>query len=148
MKTLIIIILMIPFSATLFAQQDSSKSIINDVVIKGKDMYYIYKYLEKNNRNESIDSVIKVRSRPSAPGNNADVEIDGVEARVWRDIYKFVRNNLLSLQQNVDERVRSALILVNNAWLTHRIDMEDSEVKAPYDIDVDTGKKLAKKEID
>ena len=145
MKLLFILALIIPLAA---CSQDSTKVTVDNVVIKAKDLWYIYTNLPRNNRNEKLDSIIKAKARPNTPSDNSDVTVSGIERRVWREVYSSLLTDPVAYFGNVQKRVHDAILLINDVWLNDKVPKDESPINDVYNARVDSGKKLAKKEAD
>lgn len=149
MKLLFIIISITCLSFSAGAQIDSGKVVLNNVVVKAKDLAYIKVFLDNSNRYEKIDSLINSVYRTTNPGNNNDVTISGVERRVWRGILNLVYLHPAALQNEVYKRFKEALVLTSDVWIVDKIAKDEAGAKTTdYDPLVDTGKKMARNEID
>jgi hypothetical protein len=147
MKKILFILMIV--AATACYSQDSAKIVLNNVVLKAKDLAWIKVYLEKSNRNEALDSIINRVYRTTNPGNNNDVTVSGIERRVWRDVLYMLSGQSVALLNEVYKRVHDALLLINDVWMNDKISRDEGAAKlSNYDPIVDLGKKLAKKEID
>lgn len=146
MKKFLLILLLLP--ALCRGQVDSAKVTVNNVVIKAKDMWYVLVNLPKTNRNEVLDSTIRARSRANNLGNNDDVTINGIERRVWREVYQTLYVQPHAHMGNVVKRVHDAILLINDVWLNDKVPKDEVSMNTVYDSQVDVGKKIAKKEND
>lgn len=146
MKYILIILFLVPILS--YGQADSSRVTVSNVVVKAKDLWFVYSTLVKKNRNEDLDSTIKAKARPTTPNDNNDVTINNIERRVWREVYQTLTTDVIAYSGGVQKRVHDALLLINDVWLNDKIPKDDSSVTDIYDARVSVGKKLAKKEND
>lgn len=127
--------------------QDSSKTKIN-VTIQARDVEYIGFFAGAQNRYEDLDSTMKALFRvTNTPTGNTNVTINSVEARVWLDIYRRLVTEVTALQQNVHSRIETALRVVNNVWLTNKLDNQVNTFNNNYQDLRQHGRNRLKKEL-
>lgn len=146
MKYILLILILAPLIS--FSQVDSGKVTVNNVVVKAKDLAFVLLFLDRTNKNEDIDSTIKRVYRLTSPADNADVTVNSIQRRIWRDVLNYLYNNLNAVQNNNYKRVHDAVLLIADSWLTDKINRDENVSKDLNDTMITNGKKLAKKEVD
>jgi hypothetical protein len=144
MKILLLFLLSIPILS--YSQQDSGKVLVNNVIVKAKDLAYYRLYMERNNKTEDLDSIIKKTYRSVDPADGADVTVNGIERRVWRDMIIYLYSDVRSVQQNRYKRIHDALLLINDSWITDKITKNELSEKLADDNVVSSAKLDAKKQ--
>lgn len=146
MKKLIYLLFLTPIISQ--SQVDSAHTVVNNVVIKAKDLAFYRLYMEKSNKTEDLDSIIRLKYRSLDPADNTDITVNGIQRRVWRDMLNVLYYNVQALQSNRYKRIHDAILLINDAWLTDKITRDEAAAKDIDDNLISVGKKDAKKQND
>ncbi len=144
----ILLILLFTLPMLCHSQADSAHTTVNNVVVKAKDLAFYLLYLDNSNKNEVLDSTIRIKYRTLDPSDNADVTISGIERRIWRDMLNFLYFNIQAMQSNRYKRVHDAIQLISDAWLNDKIIKDEATAKDIDDNLINAGKKIAKKQND
>jgi hypothetical protein len=145
MKSFFLLLLIVP---TLSYSQDSAHTVVNNVIVKARDLAFYRLYMEKGNKTEDLDSVIKSKYRSLDPADNADITVNGIQRRVWRDMLNVLYSNVQALQSNRYKRVHDAILLINDPWLNDKITRDEAAAKDIDDTLITAAKKDAKKQND
>lgn len=137
-----------------YSQLDSSKMKVS-ITVQARECEILLNFTYTNHKMEELDSVMLVKFRPpaTAPTNNTNVQLDSIPVRGLLEAAQHLSVMPAAMRVGSGggspyKRFTDACLLVNNGWLTFRINKLIAENDAEVDAVRLYGRKRGKKEID